>query len=94
MIRLNCDDWTDVVRDLNTSVRDWYVATYPTDDLGPKIPSGLTFWDVVAALNIGVDVYCVLWDAGDSIVRERIFTRIADIMNCDYDVIYNTWMGG
>lgn len=94
MIRLNCDDWTDTLKTLNSPVRAWYVATYPTDNLGKSIPVGLTFWDVVAALNIGADVYCFLGDAADSVVRERIFSRIADIMGCGYDAVYSTWMGG
>ena len=94
MIRLNCDDWAPVVSALNAPVKDWYCDTYPTDDLGPKIPSGLTFWDVVGVLNIGADVYCFLGDAADSIVRERIFWRITDIVGCDYDTVYKTWLGG
>jgi len=93
MIRLNCDNWVPVVGALNTSVRDWYCGAYPTDDLGPKIPDKLTLWDVVAALNIGADIYCFLGDAADSIVRERIFKRVADIVGCDYDVVYKTWLG-
>lgn len=94
MIRLNCDDWMDKMTDLGASVRDWYVDAFPTDDLGPKIPAKLTFWNAIAALNIGADFYCFLGDAADSIVRERIFGRIANIMDCDYDTVYNTWMGG
>ena len=94
MIRLNCDDWAPVVSALNTSVRDWYVASFPTDDLGPVIPSGLTFWDVVGALNIGADIYCFLGDAADSVVRERVFGRVADIVGCGYDTVHDTWMGG
>jgi len=94
MIRLNCDDWGEILLDLNASVRDWYVKEYPEDDRGSKIPSGLKFWDVVAALNIGADVYCFLGEAADSLVRERVFSRIANIMNCDYYDVYSTWLGG
>ena len=93
MIRLNCDDWADVVRDLNVPVRDWYVENFPSDSLGPRIPD-LTFWDAVGALNLGADIYCFLGDAADSVVRERLFRRIADIVGCGYDTVYNTWLGG
>ena len=94
MIRLNCDDFLPVVDRLNSSVRDWYVREFPSDDLGPTIPPLLTFWDAVAALNIGADIYCFLGDAADSVIRERLFSRIAEIVGCGYDTVYNTWMGG
>jgi hypothetical protein len=94
MIRLNCDDWAPVVSDLNKPIKDWYVKSFPKDVLGPKIPDGLTFWDVVGVLNIGADVYCFLRDASDSVVRERIVMRIAEIIGCDYGTVYDTWMGG
>lgn len=93
MIRLNCDDWASTVASLRSPVGKWYMATYPSDNLGKDIPVGLTFWDLVAAMNLGADVYCFLGDAADSLVRERIFGRIADIMGCDCDVVYNTWLG-
>ena len=93
MISLDCDDWSGVVKELNSSVRDWYVATFPTDSLGPKIPD-LTFWDAVGALNLGADIYCFLGDAADSVVRERLFLRIAEIVGCGYNAVYNTWLGG
>ena len=95
MIRLNCDDETRTIHDLmNTRVINWYMATYPTDDLGPMIPTGLTFWDIVSILNIGADFYSFLGDTADSVVRERIFAKTAEIVGCDYDTVYNTWMGG
>lgn len=94
MIRLNCDDWAPVVSKLKDKIRDWYVSSYPTDYLGSMIPDKLSFWDAVCALNIGVDIYCLLGDAADSVVRGRVFGKIAEIIGCDYDTVYNTWLGG
>lgn len=94
MIRLNCDDERDTLRLLYDNVLVWYREEFPDDPVGEKIPLGLNFWDVVAALNIGSDIYRLLGDAADSIVRERIFNKIASIMHCDYDTVYETWMGG
>ena len=91
MIKLNKATWMFIVNDLNTSVRDWYCKTYPDDDLGKSILSNMTFWDLVAALNAGLDVYKFLGVA-DSVVRERVFARIAKLAVCDYDDVYDTWM--
>jgi hypothetical protein len=30
---------------------------------------------------------------GDSLVRERIFEALAEIMNVEYDYIYHQWLG-
>lgn len=53
-----------------------------------------TYWQV---LERGGDVYQLMRSqdvsAGDSIIRERIFTMISEeILDIDYDVIYNMWM--
>ena len=77
----------------NNSVRDWYVKEYPTDELGPQIPEQLTFNDVFEALDRHEDIYELLAPADDSIVRERVFSELADIMGTDYDYVYNQWLG-
>lgn len=77
----------------NNSVRDWYVKEYPTDDLGPEIPEQLTFNDVFEALDRHQDIYELLAPADDSVVRERVFSELADIMGTDYDYVYNQWLG-
>lgn len=92
MLKLKNMRDADTVKALKTTVRSWYIGAYPTDDLGIEIPAELTFWDVVAALNVGLDVYAVLGTARDSVVRERIFRKIADIMNVKYNVIYDLWL--
>lgn len=94
MIRLNCDDWLPVVKELNSPIRDWYESSYPDDILGREIPSGLSFWDIVGALNIGADIYPFLGNASDSVVRGRIFEKVSEIVGCSCDDVYNTWLGG
>ena len=74
-------------------MREWYTETYPTDDVGLEIVSDVTMWDVVALLNAGLGHrFYNLIGAGDSLVRERIFGRIAKIVGCDYDDVYYTWL--
>ena len=74
------------------NVRDWYMKEYPTDELGAEIKENLTFEDVFDALDRHQDFYDLI-DVGDSIVRERIFKELADIMGTDYDYVYNQWLG-
>lgn len=77
--------------DLRGSVKEWYVKAYPTDELGHEIEEEVTFKDVVLGLNLRRDIYDVL-GAGDSCVRERVFEKVAKILDCPYDTIYDLWM--
>lgn len=73
------------------SILDYYVNKYPTDDLGSEL-NNITFEDVWNALNShGKDIYDVI-GVGDSVVRERIFDRLSELTNLDYDAIYYLWL--
>jgi len=77
---------------LSQTVRKWYEKEYPEDELGHQI-SDITFSDIVDGLNDGKDIYGVL-GVGDSIVRERVFGKTADLLNVGYDDIYYKWLYG
>ena len=72
-------------------VRDWYVKTYPKDELGEQINSSLTFLDVEEAIQEGTDVYLTI-GVHDSIIRERIFEEIAMTLKVAYSFIYDMWL--
>ena len=73
------------------SILDYYVNEYPTDELGSELKD-ISFADVWDALNShGKDIYDVI-GVGDSVVRERIFDRLSEITNLDYDAIYYLWL--
>jgi len=76
--------------ELDQSVRDFYIEAYPTDDLGTEINPKLTFDDIRNLLNTGGDVYDVI--PGDSIVRERIFEKLSELLNTKYDNVYYAWL--
>lgn len=78
--------------EIHQRIRNWYTAVFPTDELGPKIKD-ITFSDLVESMNRGEDVYETL-GVCDSIVRERVFDRIATTLEVDYDVIYYKWLDG
>ena len=74
-----------------TKIKEWYVKEYPTDELGIEINNEITFYDLFVVLDTYKDVYEAL-NVWDSIVRERVFDKLADIMNVDYDYIFNQWL--
>lgn len=78
--------------DGQTYVKQWYEEAYPTDDWAIRnLNPGITFQDVYVGLLLQAPIYPLL-GAGDSIVRERVFTALADLMGVDYSVVYNQWM--
>ena len=76
-----------------TFVKEWYKEEYPDDDMGDDIDPEITFDDVFEALDSYQDIYDVL-GVGDSIIRERVFTKLADLMGVDYDYVYDHWLKG
>ena len=76
---------------LNTFLKDWYLKTYPTDELGEELNSRATFNDLFEALENYQDVYN-LFGVSDSIVRERLFAKLSEIMECSYEEIFNQWL--
>lgn len=74
-----------------TNVKNWYVETYPTDELGLELNERLTFYDVFIVLDARKDIYKYL-GVDDSIVRERVFGKLSEMMNVDYDYIYYQWL--
>lgn len=75
----------------NTRIKEWYTQEYPMDELGEEINSEITFYDMFIVLDTYKDVYEAL-NVGDSLVRERVFGKLAEIMNVEYDYIYEQWL--
>lgn len=77
---------------LKLNVKEWYRGEYSTDDLVEEIKDTVTFKDVFEALDNYEDIYEVIVNGIDSIVRERIFNKLATLMEVDYDYIYDQWL--
>jgi hypothetical protein len=73
------------------NVREFYVKNYPSDDMGDGINPQATFDGLVHALSNCQDVYEYLY-VYDSIIRERLFEKLSEILNCEYEVIYQRWL--
>jgi hypothetical protein len=73
------------------TIREYYLETYPTDDLGLELRTTPTFAGLLNQLIVGGDVYQYI-GVGDSLIRERLFERLAEELNVKYDYVYNLWL--
>ena len=73
------------------TVYGFYTANFPSDDCGRDLDRTKTFLDLYRALKAHEDVYATIGIA-DSVVRERLFERLAKILDADYSEIYDLWL--
>ena len=73
------------------TVREWYVSAFPDDELGADIMPCLTFLNIVQALCAKIDIYTVI-GVSDSIVRERVFSKLAEVLGVNYGMVYDLWL--
>ncbi len=76
--------------DMDTDIHSWYAATFPDDKLGEGIYTGVTFQKLYDMLSVD-DIYAIM-GVDDSSIRERCFTKLAELMQVDYSVIYDKWL--
>jgi hypothetical protein len=71
------------------NIRKWYLDTYK-DELGLEIKESANFndMDYYEIRNI----YDYLGDNVDSIIRERVFEKLASLLNMTYQEIYDIWL--
>ena len=74
-----------------TYVKDKYIENYPDDEIGNNINEQLTFLNLYNGMLSGKDVYVML-NVSDSMIRERVFEILANIMEVKYIVIYYLWL--
>ena len=75
---------------MENNIKEWYINAYPTDELGCEINEDVTFGELSKVVS---NVYDVL-GVHDSLVRERVFGKLSEIMNVDYGYIYKQWLNG
>ena len=73
------------------NIKEFYLETYPTDDLGTELKDNTTFTGLLNELYNGNDVYDYI-GVGDSLIRERLFAKLSNILNTSYDYIWNLWL--
>ena len=71
-------------------LKSWYNSEYPSDEMGRGLRKRLSLEAIYE--NLGkVDIYDMI-DVVDSLIRERIFVKIAEIKGVDYDHVYRKWL--
>lgn len=75
----------------NQDIKEWYIKEYSTDTLGQELNNNITFYGLFEILDNYKNVYKFL-GVGDNVIRGRIFKKLAQIMNVDYDYIYQQWL--
>jgi hypothetical protein len=73
------------------TIKEFYLSNYPTDELGNEINTKATFEGLFHILDTYEDVYKYI-GVHDSIIRERIFEKLANEMGIDYNEIYDQWL--
>lgn len=73
------------------TIKEFYLSNYPTDELGNEINTNATFVGLFHTLDTFGDVYKYI-GVGDSMIRERIFEKLAKEMGVNYNEIYNQWL--
>ena len=70
-----------------TFIKEWYIKEYPTDELGQNLTDNVNFYDLIKTLENCEDMYEFVGES-DSIIRERLFEKLSEILECSYDEIY------
>jgi len=73
------------------TIKQFYLENYPSDDLGVEISESATFAGLLNNLITNNDVYSYI-NVHDSVIRERIFSKLAEQLNTSYDYVYNLWL--
>jgi hypothetical protein len=70
------------------NIKQFYIENYPTDELGIELKDDTNFTGLLNELFTNNDIYGYI-GVGDSIIRERLFEKLSEILNCSYDYVYN-----
>ena len=72
-------------------IKEFYLNNYPTDELGVELNENTNFTGLLNELVTNNDIYGYI-GVGDSIIRERLFEKLSEILNCPYDYVYDLWL--
>ena len=76
---------------MKTNIKQYYLETYPTDELGNELNEFTTFAGLFKALSKKEDVYTYL-GVCDSLIRERCFFGLSEFLEMEYQEIYEMWL--
>ena len=73
------------------TIKEYYLEAFPTDELGIELNETPTFAGLLNQLIVGGDVYRYI-GVGDSLIRERLFAKLAEELEVSYEYVYNLWL--
>jgi hypothetical protein len=73
------------------TIKEFYLENYPTDELGLELNETPTFAGLLNQLIVSEDIYRYI-GVSDSLIRERLFERLAKELGTTYDYVYNLWL--
>lgn len=73
-------------------VKTWYLTKYSEDTEGVNLKWDISFADVYEVLKSNPDSLYSFIGVGDSLIRERIFEKIAELYGIEYDEVYNMYL--
>lgn len=88
----------DIVQHPNKfdSIKTWYEKSYPSDkETVEKMSEFATFGQLEIDIKNGAfgrETYSKTYGEYDSLVRERMFQKLAEMNNVGYDVVYDAWL--
>ena len=77
--------------DFNIKIKNWYLSSFPNDNLGQYICDKANFCELADTKQKIANIYEYIGIA-DSIVRERIFEKLAELENISYEDVYKMWL--
>ena len=71
------------------NIKKWYLETFPDDEMGENINDNADFteMDYYEVRHI----YDYLGDI-DTVIRERVFQKLASLLNMEYKEVYDIWL--
>ena len=83
------DEWLNYYfdRDIDPeeNVYEWYVETFPDDDCADDLDRDNTFNDIYERMQNYEEIYSILGDNIDSIIRERVMAGLEVAVGVEYD---------
>jgi hypothetical protein len=70
-------------------IKDWYMTTYSEDPEGSNIDPNASFEEMDHYEVRNIYDYLGVYD---SIIRERVFEKLASLLNYKYSEIYDIWI--
>jgi hypothetical protein len=77
------------------NIKEFYLENYPSDcksdGLGMELNETATFIGLYHTLITAGDPYEYI-GVTDSVIRERLFEKLAETLNVSYDYVYDLWL--